>query len=248
MNFISTFDELNKLYEAVEAEAVETSAKNVEEACAKRELSEATDEPEISVEDEEIEIVEDEPRQVIIECSKCGALVIKDEADIIVDEKTDLVNVEDTCAFCEESEGYKIIGVVAPYEVAETENEPDAEEIAEELPEEDEDEDFLDEDIADWYRKKLDKPADWKTQQKWEETIFDLEQELAKETDPKKKDKIKQRIKQFEDKFAQQRDWEARHAKATQDEEELEELFNIAPAVNLNLDGGTGNNVSVLGQ
>lgn len=80
---------------------------------------------------------------------------------------------------------------------------------------------MLEEDLADWYRKKFDKPASIDTQQKWEETIFDLEQELAKETDPKKKAKIKQRIKQFQDKFAQQRDWEKNHPDKVNHEPDL---------------------------
>ena len=65
-------------------------------------------------EPEEVEV-----RQLILECSKCGAIVIKDEADIVIDEESDLVNVEDECEYCEEKEGYKIIGVVAPYEAVE---------------------------------------------------------------------------------------------------------------------------------
>lgn len=98
--------------------------------------------------DEEIEVVEDEapveeiaaeepveneePKQVIVECSKCGALVIKDEADVIVDEESDLVNVEEECQYCEEADGYKIIGTVAPYVNEEQEaDEPVEDEIAE---------------------------------------------------------------------------------------------------------------------
>lgn len=69
--------------------------------------------------DSEVAIDTDEPQQVICECDKCGALVIKDEADIVANEETDLVNVEDECQFCEEAKGFKIIGVVAPYEAAE---------------------------------------------------------------------------------------------------------------------------------
>lgn len=122
MNFISTFEELNKLYEEVVPE--ETQEKVVEEACAKDELTEAT-EAEIDTVDEEDPIedaavgepVEEEaPKQVVIECSKCGALVIKDEADIVADEESGFVNVEDKCAFCDEAEGYKIIGSLVPYE------------------------------------------------------------------------------------------------------------------------------------
>lgn len=119
MNFISTFEELNKLYEDVQP---------VEEPQAEEELVEAAEDEEIEiVEDEapveeapvEEPIVEEEPKQVICECSKCGALVIKEEAEVKAGEETDLVNVEDECEYCEEAEGYKIIGVVAPYEAVE---------------------------------------------------------------------------------------------------------------------------------
>jgi hypothetical protein len=160
MNFISTFDELNKLYE----EAPKVVNKRADDLCAvmldgqqkytgtreecenwlkdktgplasRFKIVQGADVPVIAealteaAEDEEIEIVdneaaaEEEPKQVICECGKCGALVIVDEADIVIDEESDLVNVEDECQFCEEAKGYKIIGVVAPYEVAEETNE-----------------------------------------------------------------------------------------------------------------------------
>ena len=167
MNFISAFNELEKLYEGVETEVEkedpeETSEETVaEEACIKEELTEAT-EDEVA-EDEEIEIVDDEepvdeipaeeyveepaeesieegePKQVIIECDKCGALVIVDETDVKVDEETDLVNVDTECKFCEEKVGYKILGSMVPYEATESEEEPteEAEEPAAEEPVED---------------------------------------------------------------------------------------------------------------
>ena len=130
MNFISTFDELNKLYEEVIPKADEkateeatTEEKPVEEACTKEALTEAADDEEIEIIDDEAPIeepvVEDEPRQLILECDKCGALVVKSEADIVADEESGLVNVEDECQFCEETKGYKIVGVMLPYEAAE---------------------------------------------------------------------------------------------------------------------------------
>jgi hypothetical protein len=67
------------------------------------------------------EPTEEALKQVILECSKCGALAIKDEADVKVDEESDLANIDEACQYCEEAEGYKIIGVVAPYEIAEEE-------------------------------------------------------------------------------------------------------------------------------
>lgn len=153
-NFISTFDELNKLYE--EAPKVVSKVKKheeakepIEEACAKEELTEAADNEEIEIVDDEAPVEEiaeeepvgaDEPRQVIMECSKCGALVIKDEADVVADEESDLVNIEDECQYCEEAEGYKIIGSVMPFEesVEEpvVEEEPVEEAIEDEVVEE----------------------------------------------------------------------------------------------------------------
>ena len=156
MNFISTFEELNKLYE--EIEPVELQEEVVEEACAKEAISEAAEEEffedEVPVEEPSVEeeapveepVDEDEPRQVILECDKCGALVIKTEADVVTDEESDLVNVEDECAFCEEAAGYKIVGVVAPYEVAEEEIEVvDDEEPVEEAVQVTSDKEDLDE-------------------------------------------------------------------------------------------------------
>ena len=132
----------------------------VKEACAKEELTEAADDEEIEIVDEEpvedapvdevpadeevdVEVVDDENRQVVIECSKCGALVIVNETDLVVDEASDLVNVDAECQFCEETAGYKIVGSVFPYEPVE--DVVDDEEPGEELPEEDEElDEFLD--------------------------------------------------------------------------------------------------------
>ena len=223
-NFISTFDELNKLYEEVD------SAK-LTEAAEDEAVEDEIVEDEMSVEETSIEepVVDEEPRQVICECDKCGALVIKDEADIVVDEETDLVNIEDECQFCEEAKGFKIVGVVAPYEVVESPIEVPAIEEADDQVEEslnnsellkeiektnelkteheseyltlnEEAEDIIDEDLADVARKVFDKPASTKTQQAWED---ELNGEMGEISD--------KRRAHLERKFAQQRDWEARH-------------------------------------
>jgi hypothetical protein len=247
------------------------------------ELTEAAEDEEIEIADDEAAVeeipaeepvVEDEPRQVICECDKCGALVIKDEADIVVDEETDLVNVEDECQFCEEAKGFKIVGVVVPYEAAtDAIEEPVEEEPVEEslhnsellkeiektnelktehesehltLNEEADEEadDIIDEDLADVFRKKFDRPASVTTQQWWEAELTDLQLELEHETDERKKAKIEKRIKQLEDKFLQQRDWEGRHAKK---DAELDELFDAKVKVDATNFAGNNNKVSVLG-
>jgi hypothetical protein len=119
---MSVFEDLTAIYdEGLESEAkeelteevmsepasVETEAKPAEEAL--------TEDSEEIPADEEIE----EPRQLILACDKCGALVIKAETDVAIDEATDLVNVEETCQYCEEAAGYTISGVLAPYEATE---------------------------------------------------------------------------------------------------------------------------------
>ena len=139
--------------------------------------------------DEVADEAADEPKQVIVECDKCGALAIVDEADIVIDEKTDLVNVDEACKFCEEAAGYKIIGVLAPYEAAE-EIEIVDDDIAED--------EIIEEGLSDAVRKAFDKPASIATQQAWEDELND------DSTTP-------ERRAELEKKFAQQRDWEAKH-------------------------------------
>lgn len=136
MNFSNVFEELSKLYESVEPETEDVAE---EEAVAEEALTEAADEvPEDEpAADEEVvaedEVPLDEPKNVILECANCGALVINPEADVAIDEGSDLANMDVPCQYCEEAAGYKIVGVVAPYEVAEdvVEVEDDAEETAE---------------------------------------------------------------------------------------------------------------------
>jgi hypothetical protein len=212
-NFISTFDELNKLYEEADAKKVKPGVKVQEaytdtlvEAADEDILEDEVVEDEAPVEEAPVEepVVEDEPRQLICECDKCGALVIKDEKDIVVDEETGLVNVEDECQFCEEANGFKIVGVVAPYETVTVEEEPVEEEPVEEEPVEEED--FveesleLDEGVEHWYHTKFDKPYSIKAQQQLE---AELNGECGEISDARRKE--------IEEIFAWQRDWEERH-------------------------------------
>jgi hypothetical protein len=177
-NFISTFEKLNKLYEAPKVDIKKKSvnfSRKKDDACIAKSIAEAADNEEIEIIDDDAlsgddtsidELNEEEPRQVICECDKCGALVIKDESDIVVDEESDLINVDDKCKFCDEAGGYKIVGVVAPYEATEAEEDVTEDEVVEEPVENpaDEQEDLLDEDLADLCRKRFDKPASTRIQ------------------------------------------------------------------------------------
>lgn len=125
-----TVEDIEELKQDIEEYEREKAAKKNGES-----LEEANDSEVESDAEPEVESEVEEPRQVLCECDKCGALVIKAEADIVVDEESDLVNVEDECQFCDEASGYKIVGVVAPYEAlaAEVPEEPAGEEDLEEL-------------------------------------------------------------------------------------------------------------------
>lgn len=133
-NFNSIFEELSKLYEE-EAKAEKknladvgsekATTEPVEEACTKKLTEETEDDEVVDIVDDEVlveeEPIEEEPitRQLALECTNCGAITIRDEADVKVDEETGLTNIEEPCEFCEEAGGRKIVGVVTPYEAAE---------------------------------------------------------------------------------------------------------------------------------
>lgn len=129
-NFVSVFEELSKLYEEDETKVVAQEAEVDDAAEAKEALNEGAEEDEAvdveeapaddAAEDADAEAEEEEPKKLVLECSKCGAIVCKDEAEVTVDEETDLANVEEACGACEEAAGYKILGELHPYEAAES--------------------------------------------------------------------------------------------------------------------------------
>lgn len=74
--------------------------------------------------------------KIIIECDVCHSKLYKDDSEIIPSEDDgDIVNVEEECPFCYSTDGYHIVGQVAPYqpeelsvEVEPVENDEDVEE------------------------------------------------------------------------------------------------------------------------
>lgn len=132
-------------------------AKSLKEV--KESLTEATDEEDV-VEDETAEEAEEEigeevvNKPIVLECVKCGALVIKDESEVTIDEESNLANVGEECAYCEESEGFKAIGTFEPYVVATVEDEAPEEEAEAEVIEDD----VIEEGIFDFGKKKKQAP------------------------------------------------------------------------------------------
>lgn len=83
-------------------------------------------------EDDDDEVVIDgepvEDAQLVLECTNCGALVIKSETDVT--EEAGVANVGEVCQYCESNEdGYKVIGTFSPY--PETEEAPVEESLKE---------------------------------------------------------------------------------------------------------------------
>ena len=73
--------------------------------------------------------------KVILHCPVCNSMVYKNLEDIVKDEVEELVNVGEECPYCYTSEGFKVIGIVSPFEETpekEEEQEDDKEDPAEE--------------------------------------------------------------------------------------------------------------------
>lgn len=68
--------------------------------------------PEATAEDE---LEKDYVGKVILECGVCHSLNYENKDEIILDEESELVNVEKECPFCHSTYGFKIIGEVADY-------------------------------------------------------------------------------------------------------------------------------------
>lgn len=54
--------------------------------------------------------------KVILHCPVCNSMVYKNLEDIIKDDAEELVNVGEECPYCYTSDGFKVIGIVSPFE------------------------------------------------------------------------------------------------------------------------------------
>lgn len=68
--------------------------------------------------------------KVIIECECCHSKFYKEPDDVIIDEETELANVDEECPFCNATMGYTIIGKIEPFDEKEpTEDEVEIDDI-----------------------------------------------------------------------------------------------------------------------
>lgn len=73
--------------------------------------------------------------KVILDCCVCHSKLYKDKEDVTLDEEGTLANVGEDCPFCYTSDGFKVVGEVAPF-ADENEDTDDVKEEEEEVVEE----------------------------------------------------------------------------------------------------------------
>lgn len=126
MNFFTVLEALDRIYESDEKPEVEVFAEEAEDVADVQAQTDA------EVVTDEAPADEAEPSQLVLKCENCGALVIKAEADVEIDEKTDLANSSESCEFCDEADGYTVIGTFAPYDFVEIVDDDDEDDAGEE--------------------------------------------------------------------------------------------------------------------
>ena len=204
----------------------------------------------ISVIDPEAETEEDIKDsyvgKVILDCSVCHSKLYKDKEEIKVDEEEALANIGEECPYCYTSDGFKVIGEVAPF------SEEEAEEDIEETEEVDEPED------DDSKKKEESLKEDWKSflrskKRKNKEIKEDLGADLEKyqdwvDYDMKRYGKISEQtnkeikeagLKIVKDKYG---DYEV----ISGDKKELDELLDISVPISANVTAN-GNSVGAAG-
>ena len=90
--------------------------------------------------------------KVILHCPVCNSMIYKDLEDIVKDDVEEVVNIGEECPYCYTSEGFKVIGIVSPFEETseEEEQEDEKEDPAEE---ENEPEEQVDEELTEEFEK-----------------------------------------------------------------------------------------------
>lgn len=71
--------------------------------------------------------------KVILHCPVCNSMIYKDLEDIVKDDVEEVVNIGEECPYCYTSEGFKVIGIVSPFE---EEQEEDTSETSDETEDE----------------------------------------------------------------------------------------------------------------
>lgn len=139
------------IYEAFQAlDMLNEDAFNLSDEADVKSLADLSDEPliaDVEIIDGEADTEEDlKPNyigNVILDCNVCHSLSYKNPEEVEIDEESGFANATEECPFCFSTDGFTIVGMVAPYgdeaeDEDESEDEPEDElEDEEETPEED---------------------------------------------------------------------------------------------------------------
>lgn len=87
--------------------------------------------------------------KVILHCPVCNSMVYKKLEDIVKDDVEELVNVGEECPYCYTSEGFKVIGIVSPFEEGKDEEDEQEGEKEDSSEEEKESEEHIDEELTE---------------------------------------------------------------------------------------------------
>lgn len=87
--------------------------------------------------------------KVILHCPVCNSMVYKKLEDIVKDDVEELVNVGEECPYCYTSEGFKVIGIVSPFEEGKDEEDEQEDEKEDSSEEEKESEEHVDEELTE---------------------------------------------------------------------------------------------------
>jgi len=66
--------------------------------------------------------------KVIVDCNVCHSKIYKDKSDVVIDEETQNANIDEECPYCYSTDGFKVIGEVAPM-TTETEEKVEVEDV-----------------------------------------------------------------------------------------------------------------------
>lgn len=87
--------------------------------------------------------------KVILHCPVCNSMVYKKLEDIVKDDVEELVNVGEECPYCYTSEGFKVIGIVSPFEEGKDEEDEQKDEKEDSSEEEKVPEEHVDEELTE---------------------------------------------------------------------------------------------------
>ena len=91
--------------------------------------------------------------KVILHCPVCNSMIYKDLEDIVKDDLEDVVNIGEECPYCYTSEGFKVIGIVSPFEETSEKDEEQEDETEDTAEEEKEPEEQVDEELTEEFEK-----------------------------------------------------------------------------------------------